>query len=50
MHKPQSSSEIKWTLYFWAVVIIIGGGTVAAAICVANAAVRLLSKKFGIPM
>lgn len=47
MRKPQSNSEIKWTLYFWAIIIVLGGGTVVAAMCIASAAVRLLTHKFG---
>jgi hypothetical protein len=50
MRKPQSSEEIRWTLYFWAVVIIVGGGTVVGAFFIARAAVRLLSHSFGLPM
>jgi hypothetical protein len=50
MRRPQSSAEVKWTLYLWGVVIVLGGGTVLAAYYIATAAVRVLSHKFGIPM
>ena len=45
----QASSQIDQVLfnYFWAIIIVLGGGTVVAAMCIASAAVRLLTNKFG---